>query len=603
MKKEAGIKQRTKTLLAAVRWSFETSRPLCMLVLAVGILGGVLTLVEPYIFKIILDTLTATKDLSTPEKVGLSIGSLLLIYAVARILQSIFWDINNNLRRAYSLRIEKHITQKMMANISSLDLAYFEDPEYYNTLNRATSNLWRMNEFFWEFTFFILELVSSLVIIGALATHDIRILLLVSLGAIPSIIVAIRSGANFWSNYEESSPMYRQTSYYKNLLTERPEAIKEIRSFGLREHFLSRFTQLFTRYIHVQDKVVRKELRQFISVTIIEGTLSVIAAWLAIQAFIKKEITIGELTFIWTLLFQFAGHVRWLVRMIGNFNTHALFLGPLVKVMHFKPKIISPSNPRKFPERIQQGIAFQNVSFKYPHANKYALKNISLTIKPSESIALVGENGSGKTSFIKLLARLYDPTEGAILIDGINSKEYAVEDIQKNTGIIFQDFMKYEAAVKDNIRYGRLEEKSHKEKVHTAALKAEAWYFIKDLEKTYQTHLGKTLKNEGTELSLGQWQKIALARAFFRNAQVLILDEPTSAVDANAEYKLFQRFKELTKNKITFLISHRFSTVRMASKIIVMNKGKIVEIGSHQELLKKKGMYAKMFRLQAKGYQ
>ena len=332
----------------------------------------------------------------------------------------------------------------------------------------------------------------------------------------------------------------------------------------------------------------------------VEGGFAVYAAWLVVKSFLEGKITIGELTFLWALLFQFASHVRWLVRMIGDLNTHTTFMTPIVEVIQFEPKIKEPEKPNRFPA-IQKGIEFRNVTFTYPRSKKPALENLNLLIKPRQSIALVGENGSGKTTLIKLLCRLYDTSEGDILVDGINIKDFCLKDLYANLGIIFQDFMKYEAQIEENIWFGKLNIRGHK-KVHEAALKAGAWEFIKGFEKTYKTQVGKRLKEEGVELSVGQWQKIALARAFFRDAQILILDEPTAAVDARAEYQLFRRFRNLTKNKITLLISHRFSTVRMADKIVVIDKGRIIEQGSHEELMRKNGHYARLFRLQAKGY-
>ena len=337
-------------------------------------------------------------------------------------------------------------------------------------------------------------------------------------------------------------------------------------------------------------------------VGIIEGVLSIIAAWIVVKGFLAGSISIGEFTFLWTLLFQFAEHARWIVRMLGDMNTNVIFITPFIKILNFKTKVVEVVNAKIFPKRLQKGIEFRNVSFSYPRSKNLALNNVSFQIKAGENIAFVGENGSGKTTIIKLLTRLYDVDKGERLIDGINIKNYKLDDLYKNLGVIFQDFMKYEALVGENIAFGKLRDLNNKERIHEASIKSEAWEFVQDLEKKYKTHLGKTLKDEGTELSVGQWQKIALARAFFRNAQVLILDEPTAAVDARAEYRLFKRFKLLTKNKTTFLISHRFSTVRMADRIIVINKGKVIEKGSHRELVEKNGRYARLFRLQAEGY-
>lgn len=601
--KKNNWREKIEGLKLAVRWTYQSSRWLTVLVLIIAVLGGIITIVEPYLFKLIIDHLTKQENISTPTAVALGILGILVIYGIARIFQNIFWDINNLIRRIHSLRIEQHAMHDMMKNISSLDLVYFEDPDYYNVLSRATNNLWRILEAFWQFTFMVGEVVSVLVIVGALFAFDWRLVGLVMVGAIPSILLVLKTADVQWSAFVESSPISRHAYYYRSLLTEQPEAIKEVKSFQLREYFLKKFRDLFGSFIKKQDRAAFAQLKWYVLVGVIEGGLSVLAAWLVVKSFATGKITIGELTFLWALLFQFAAHVRWVVRMAGDMHTHATFLTPFVTLLRFKPLIKEATNPSKFPKKLEQGIEFKNVSFTYHRSKKPALQNITLSIKPGETIALVGENGSGKTTLTKLLCRLYDVTEGTITINGKDIKEYRLKELADSMGVIFQDFMKYEALIEENIRYGKITAADHKKKVMGAAKKSGALQFIKELEKQFKTQVGKRLKEEGIELSIGQWQKIALARAFFKDAPILILDEPTAAVDAEAEYHLFQRFKQLSKNKTTILISHRFSTVRMADRIIVMQKGKVIEEGTHRDLVKKKGRYAKLFRMQAEGYQ
>ena len=527
---------------------------------------------------------------------------VLVIYGVARVLQSILWDVQVIIKKVHAQKLERHVANVLMNKISSLDAVYFEDPEYYNTLTKANHSLWRVNDFFWQFTFFLGQAISVLVIISALFTFNWLIVLLITGAAIPSIIFAFRASKMVWGAFDSASPISREANYYRQLMIDKPEAVKEIRLFGLKYHFLGKFDNLFVQFINSQEKAAKKELGLYILIGIIEGSLSVLAAWLVVKSFLNSQISIGELTFFWALLFQFAEHARWMVRMIGELNQSATFITPFIKILGFKSTIKEAENPKVFPSEIKRGIEFRNVSFYYPTSKNPTLNNFNLKINPGESIALVAQNGSGKTTLIKLLTRLYDVNEGEILIDGANIKEYPISDLHKNIGVIFQDFMKYESSIEENIGYGKIANMKSKDKIHSASLKAEAYDFIKDLSKKYKTHLGKTLKEEGTELSVGQWQKIALARAFFKDAQILCLDEPTAAVDAKAEYQLFQKFENLTKGKITILISHRFSTVRMADKIILIEKGRIVEQGSHNELLRKSGKYSKLFRMQAESY-
>ncbi|MBI2632116.1 ABC transporter ATP-binding protein [Candidatus Pacearchaeota archaeon] len=596
------IKERFESLKLAIGWTYKSSKTLTFIIFAVAIFGGLLTIVEPYIFKLIIDYLTKGSSLSLTEKFSVGISGILLIYGVARITQSMLWDIQTIIKRVHSQKLDLYVSKIMMNKISSLDMQYFENPNYYNTLTKANQNIWRVNEFLWQFTFLISQLIGVIVIIGALMTLNWIIVLLIIAAALPSIILIFKKTKLVWGIFDSYSPVSRQSKYYMSLMTERPDAIKELRLYGLKSFFIKRFGSLSEEFVKKQERAAKNEFATYTLIGIIEVSLSVIAAWMVVSSFTRGEISLGELTFFWALLFQFSEHARWIVRLAGEINEHTTFISPFVKIMNFKPLILDSKHPKKFPNKLKTGIEFKNVSFAYPGTKDPTLKNLNLIIKPDESVALIGENGSGKTTLIKLLCRLYDVTEGEILIDGINIKEYSLDELYENLGVIFQDFMQYEGLIEENIGFGKLKELKKKEKIHHASIKAEAWNFIKSLEEQYKTHLGKTLKDKGKELSIGQWQKIALARAFFRDANILILDEPTAAVDAKAEYRLFQKFKHLTKNKTTILISHRFSTVRMADKIIVMNKGRITEQGNHSELLRKKGAYAHLFNLQAKSY-
>ncbi|MBI3334823.1 ABC transporter ATP-binding protein [Candidatus Pacearchaeota archaeon] len=596
------LKERLAAVRLALKWTYNASKPLTILIFAIALLSGVLTLVEPYIFKLIIDEVTGSISLSLGQRIGLSLIGILIIYGIARVAQGLFWDIQTALKSLHSQKMDKYITGLLMQKISSLDAAYFENPQYYNTITKANQSVWRINDFSWQFTFIMGEAISVLVIIGALFTFNWLVVALVILAALPSILLAFKSSQIEWGIFDAYSPVSRHAHYYRGLMTDRPDAIKEIKLFGLQRYFLDKFESLFGDFVQKQERVARKRMLLFSLITILEGVFSVIAAWLVVNAFVKGSITIGELTFFWALLFQFAGHARWIVRLSSTLNEHALFISPFVKILAFAPLVKQSEHALIFPKKLQKGIEFRNVSFTYPHAKKPVLKNVSFTIKPGESIALVGENGSGKTTLIKLLTRLYDVSSGEILIDGVNIKEYSKESLYENIGIIFQDFMKYESLVKENIGFGNVAEMHRKAEVHGASVKSGSWDFIKALDKQYETHVGKTLKDDGTELSVGQWQKMALARAFFKNAQILCLDEPTAAVDARAEYELFRKFEKLTKDTATILISHRFSTVRMAHKILVMEHGKIAEHGTHRELMNRRGIYAKMFRMQAEGY-
>jgi ATP-binding cassette subfamily B protein len=280
----------------------------------------------------------------------------------------------------------------------------------------------------------------------------------------------------------------------------------------------------------------------------------------------------------------------------------AIYLRDFFDFFEIRPKIIPPDDPRPFPKPIQQGFTFEDVGFRYRNSENWAIRHVSFTLLPGEKLALVGENGAGKTTLVKLLARLYDPTEGRIILDGFDLRKYDLAELRMQIGVIFQDYLRYQMSFSQNIAVGNIKEKENRELIVSSATQSLANLLAEKLPGKYDQALGRRF-NQGIDLSGGEWQKIALARAYMRDAQLLILDEPTAALDARAEYEVFQRFAELTKNKSAVLISHRFSTVRMADRILVFEKGRLIEMGSHEQLLKQNGHYAELFRLQAMGYQ
>lgn len=595
--------ERWKAAKLAFSWTYHASKILSFLVIFLSVLAGLLPVLIAYTYKLILDNLAGQSNL---EKVysGLAIGilGLIIIYGTLQVIESLFDNTIGMIKRAHFVRLERHAVSQLMDKVSSLDLEYFEDPKYFDTLYKSNSNIGRITDLFFGMLYWIQLLVGTIstgiVVIG----FDLKIFGLIFLGAIPGMYLSLKRTEITWSAFSSFSPISRHAEYYKNLLTQKTEAIKEIKLFGLKDYFIDRFKNLFTDYIKKNDRAILKNISYSLIDIIFGGVIAIIVGWLVAKSYSSGAITIGAFTFIWAMTYQFMTQIKYSTGWFETLYSNASYLTPIVELLSFKPILIESLHPIKFPHKIRKGIEFRNVTFYYPRARKPALKNLNLFIKPKENIALVGENGSGKTTLVKLLCRLYDVSEGEILIDGINIKEYSQKNLHDNLGIIFQDFMKYEATAQENIGFGKLKNMGNKQKIDSAAKKSGALEFIRNYKEKFKVQLGKQIKENGTELSGGQWQKIALARAFFRDAPILILDEPTAAVDARAEYNLFKRFQKLTKNKITFLISHRFSTVRMADRILVINKGKIIEQGTHKELLRKKGVYAELFNLQALGY-
>jgi ATP-binding cassette subfamily B protein len=318
---------------------------------------------------------------------------------------------------------------------------------------------------------------------------------------------------------------------------------------------------------------------------------------------LQGSISIGDLTFLSASFSRLQSNFQGILSRFSQIAQNALYLRDLFEFLAIEPQVISPKKPIKIPQTIQQGFTFENVGFNYPNSEKWAVRNLNFTLKAGEKLALVGENGAGKTTVVKLLSRLYDCTEGRILLDNVDIKEYDLQELRLLIGVIFQDFVRFQLNISDNIAVGMIDDRENEAKITNAARLSLADSVVAKFPQGYQQLLGKRFSQKGVELSGGEWQKVALARAYMREAQLIILDEPTAALDARAEFEVFQRFAELTAGKTAVLISHRFSTVRMADRIMVLQKGRQIEMGSHEELLEKNGVYAELFRLQAQGYQ
>jgi ATP-binding cassette subfamily B protein len=388
-------------------------------------------------------------------------------------------------------------------------------------------------------------------------------------------------------------------SYLEHLLTVDHSA-KEIKLFGLGEPLLKRYQEFFWKFYREDTNLARR--RSVISV--LWGLLASASyygayAWIVWRT-VSGTITIGDMTFYLTLFRQSQATFQGIFYNTGQLYESGLFLQNLFGFLSLAPQMISGKG-RKVPRPITRGIEFRDVSFRYPDREEWALKDVNLTVLPGEKIALVGANGAGKTTLIKLLTRLYDPTEGQILLDGVDLREYDLDDLRECIGVIFQDFVRYQVSARENIGFGQIAELANEPRILSASERGGADEVIERLPKGYDTVLGRWFE-KGAELSGGQWQKIALGRAFMRDSEVLVLDEPTAALDAEREYEIFQRFRELTAGRIAFLISHRFSTVRMADRIVVIEGGQLTELGTHHELLELDGTYARLFNMQAEGY-
>jgi ATP-binding cassette subfamily B protein len=379
------------------------------------------------------------------------------------------------------------------------------------------------------------------------------------------------------------------------------ESAKEVKIFGLNGFLIDRYMRLAADfYAANRTLAVRRAWWGGLFTAI--GTVGYYVAYGYIAwRTLVGDFSVGDLTFLAGSFRRLRTLLEGLLSSFSTTASQALYLNDLFSFFEVTPEIMSPDHPRPFPHPIRQGFVFEDVGFIYPGADRWAVRHLSFSLHAREVIALVGENGAGKTTLVKLLTRLYDPDEGRILLDGHDLREYDLEGLRGNMGVIFQDFVRYNFSAGDNIAVGKITERTNRGRIDRAASRSQADEVIARLSAGYDQMIGKRFKN-GVELSGGEWQKIAIARAYMREAEVLILDEPTAALDARAEFEVFQRFKELSAGKTAILISHRFSSVRMADRILVLADGKVEAAGTHEELIRQSGRYAELFELQAAGY-
>jgi ATP-binding cassette subfamily B protein len=452
------------------------------------------------------------------------------------------------------------------------------------------------------------DALTLLTLAGALIAYSPWLLLLLVIAVIPSFLGETHFASLGYSLLFRWTPERRQLDYLR-FVGASDKTAKEVQMFGLAPWLTERYRALSQRF-YEENRSLSIRRGAVSAVLSILGTVGYYAAYVIILLnAVRGEITIGMLTFLAASFGRGRDLIQNLLLSASNVYEQALYLRDLFVFLDMRPTIYSPPNARPVPAQIQAGFVFEDVGFKYPGSENWAVRNVDLVLEPGERVALVGENGAGKTTITKLMARLYDPTEGRITLDGVDLREYDLVSLRHAIGVIFQDFVRYDMRFDENIGVGEIDsvradlDKSNgtPASITNAAENSLAASLLPRFTKGYQQMLGRRFE-EGVDLSGGEWQKIALARAYIRDAQVLILDEPTAALDARAEYEVFLRFSELVAGRMAVLISHRFSTVRMADRIIVLRHGKVEEQGSHEELLAKHGLYEELFTMQAAGY-
>jgi len=493
-----------------------------------------------------------------------------------------------------------HTSVRIMEHAASLDLDQFEDAIFYDKLERARQQTAGRTVLVSQVLSQLQDLISIGLLAAGLIVFNPWLILLLVIAVLPAFLGESYFNDQTYALSRRQTPERRELDYLRYIGAS-DETAKEIKMFSLSGFVIDRF-KVLSQQFYVDNKKIAVNRSLWGTFFTLLGSLGYYGAYVfIIQQTIKGVLTIGELSFLAGSFRQLRSMLESMLARFTAVSQGAIYLSDFFEFFEIRPKIHNSDVPRSFPNPIMQGFTFENVGFKYLNSERWANRNLNFTLHPAEKVALVGENGAGKSTLVKLLARLYDPTEGRILLDGYDLKEYDLNDLREHIGIIFQDFLRYQMTFSQNIAAGNIREQGNEELIHRSAEQSLADNIAQNLPGGYGQMLGKRFA-KGVELSGGEWQKVAIARAYMREAQLMILDEPTSALDARAEFEVFQRFTELTRNKMAVMISHRFSTVRMADSILVLEKGEIKEVGSHEELIAKGGRYAELFALQALGY-
>jgi ATP-binding cassette subfamily B protein len=592
-------------LPALFRLIWRTHRGYTAGIVVLRVVRSVIPVATFWVGKLILDSVIGAKAGAAPlSNVWRYLVLELLIVLGAEILARASSLIESLLGDLFS----NEMSVELMKHAAKLDLAQFEDPEFYDHLERARRQTLGRIALLSLLLSMSQDGLTLLTLAGALIAYSPWLLILLALAVIPSFLGETHFASLGYSLLFRWTPERRQLDYLRYVGASDKTA-KEVQMFGLAPWLTDRYRELSQRFYEENRKLSVRRAVVSASLSVV-GTMGYYAAYVVILIrAVRGDITIGTLTFLAASFGRGRDVIQNILLSASNVFEQALYLRDLFVFLDMQPTIHSPPDARPVPQPIREGFVFDDVGFRYPGSERWAIRNVNLTLRPGERVALVGENGAGKTTITKLLARLYDPTEGKITLDGVDLREYDLASLRRAIGVIFQDFVRYDMRFDENIGVGEIDSvrgdlEKHNgtpQSITAAAENSLAASLLPRFPKGYQQMLGRRF-DEGVDLSGGEWQKIALARAYIRDAQVLILDEPTAALDARAEYEVFLRFSELVAGRMAILISHRFSTVRMADRIIVLRHGQVEEQGSHEELLAKPGLYEELFRMQAAGY-
>jgi ATP-binding cassette subfamily B protein len=585
----------------ALRFVWQSAKGWTMASGALLLVQGVLPLLPLYLMKLIVDAATAGVAALDKGAVFRQVLVLVILMGVATLAAALFRSIGTLVGEAQAQAVTDHMNDVLHAKSVDVDLEYYESAQYYDTLHRAQREApYRPTHLVNGLAQIGQNGISLLAMAGLLALFHWIIAIVLFVAVIPGVAVRLGYSGKMYRWQRERTSTERHAGYLNWMLTGSGHA-KEIRLFDLGSLFMRRFRDL-RRKLRVERLGIAAR-RSVAELAAQIGTTAAIYGSLAFIAYrtVQGTNTLGDLVMYYQAFQRGQGFLQGMLGGLAGIYEDNLFLSDMNQFLDLKRKVVEPAHAAPVPSPMQTGLVLDHVTFHYPTGARKVLEDVSLAIRPGEVVALVGENGSGKTTLVKLLCRLYDPTGGTITLDGVNLRRFETAALRREFSVLFQDYAQYQLTARENIWFGNTTLPPDHERVVAAARDSGADDVIRGLPKGYDTVLGKMFE-EGEELSVGEWQKVALSRAFLRDAQILVLDEPTSSMDARAEYAVFQNFRKLASGRTAILISHRFSTVRMADRIFVLQDGRIIEEGTHDELLRSGGTYAHLFETQARQY-
>ncbi len=598
-------KKQTRATLAGIPralnlvWSTHKGYTVAMALLSV--VFGLVPAASAFVSKLLINAVLAAIKVGGTGNTTFFVVELVALQFAILAGSSLLQTVSNINQQALQELTARRVQLMLMRHANKLDLSFFENPAFYDSLQQAQSEAgYRPTQMVSQMFGLVRNAITFLSLIALIASLGWIVAVASLVAPIPAFIASSRYG---WQGYmisRRQSPDRRRMTYFLELLT-RDTYNKEIKLFGLGDFFIERWEEISVRFFQENRALVkRRYMMGFVWGSLTTVVTSGTYLFVALEV-IAGRLTLGDLSLFTQAVSSVQSSLSSLLGGLSDMYENSLYLTNLYSFLEYTPLIQNSPGARKLELPLKEGLEFRNVTFTYPGNTEPALADVSFKIRPDEAVALVGQNGAGKTTIVKLLTRLYDPVEGQILIDGVDIREYDLQSLHDAVGVIFQDYVTYFFSASDNIGVGRLDEMQNRERVETSATKSGADRVIAKLPKGYDTTLGRWF-DEGHQLSGGEWQKVALARAFMRDADILILDEPTASLDARSEYEIFAHMKELTVGKMAVFISHRFSTVRLADRIFVLEGGTIKEAGTHEDLLALDGTYAELFNLQASAY-